>query len=94
MPAYEFEILNEATGKPIGTFTAVLPVDQRNDVSIRRVTVPRSVAISGGVHVPTQGEEVMRAFHKEEQRLGSRFKAGEFTKDQIKRAWSTPAPTE
>ena len=87
MPAYEYEIINEETGEVLGGYLAKLPVDQRDRISIRRVTVPRSVSISGAAAAPSQASEVLAGYHKQEQKHGSRFKS-EFSADQIKKAWA------
>lgn len=87
MPSYEFEILNEETGEPVGKLVAVLPVEQRDKLRIRRVTVPRSVSISGVAPAPSQGAEVLRGYRKQEEKLGSRFRS-EFSADTIKKVWA------
>lgn len=86
MPSYEFEIVNEDTGKPIGVLDVVLPVSQRDKLRLRRVTVPRSVSISGAATVLSPGQQVLRGFYKEECKHGSRFDP-EFSPKQIKEAW-------
>jgi hypothetical protein len=86
MPTYEYEIVNERTGEVLATHIARLPVEQRDRVIIRRVKVPRSVSIAGAAAAPSQGGEVLAGYHKQEQKLGSRFRS-EFTPAQIKQAW-------
>ncbi|HEY8903439.1 MAG TPA: hypothetical protein VIM48_07010 [Chthoniobacterales bacterium] len=78
--------MNEATGEILATYIANLPVEQRERVVIRRVKIPRTIAIGGSVAAPSQASEVLAGYHRQERKLGSRFKS-EFTANQIKRAW-------
>lgn len=86
MPAYEYELVREDTGERIAAVTAIVPVDARDRLVLRRKTVPRSVAISGSA----PNERALRAsalngYKKLEEKHGSRFKS-RFTAEQIKRA--------
>jgi hypothetical protein len=88
MPAYEFELFNEATGKVVVTLPVILPVAQRDKLRLRRRTVPRSIAVSGAAADPhDQSRNVLRSYHRQEEKLGSRFRSA-FTKDQVRRAFN------
>jgi len=70
-----------------------LPVDKRNDpVRIKgelfeRREVPSRVTVLQG-HLPPGGaRDTLKAYYSQEQKMGSNFRS-EFTKDQIKKAWS------
>jgi hypothetical protein len=72
------------------------PVDDRNKpiVLARVKTVPDRVGILG--FEPTESESfdtgIVKALYRKEEREGSRFKCGEFSKAQLKKAWmETPA---
>ncbi len=89
MPAYDFELVN-GRGEVLTVVTLVLPVAKRDRVKLRRRTVPGRVTIAGAAADPlAQGSEVLRSYHKQEEKLGSRFKSAH-TAEEIKRAWSTP----
>lgn len=90
MPAYEFEVVNEASGETLATLTLPLPIEQRDNVTIKRRTVPRSVAVAGVAGDPfDQGKRVLEGYRRAEEKMGSRFKS-EFTPDQVRRAMALP----
>lgn len=88
MPLYEF--YNEETG-----LSLLVPrrVEDRNEpLEFTRITVPSTIVIHG--FEPSEAESfddtILKKFHRIEERDGSRFRCGEFTKEQIKRAWTDP----
>jgi hypothetical protein len=88
MPLYEF--YNEETGMRL-----LVPrkVEERNrPLEFARVTVPSTISIHG--FEPSEAEafdeNILRQFHRKEEKEGSRFACGEFTKTQIKEAWTNP----
>lgn len=88
MPLYEF--YNEETG------TRVLvqrKVEERNaPLAFIRVNVPTTITIHG--FEPTDAEvfdaNILKKLYRKEEQEGSRFQCGEFTKRQIKEAWTSP----
>jgi hypothetical protein len=66
-------------------------VDDRNKPIVlnRDKTIPDRVTIHG--LEPTESETfdngIVKALHRKEEREGSRFKCGEFSKAQLKKAW-------
>lgn len=91
MPAYHYDVVN-ADGKIVASVAAVLPVDERDQVVLVRRTVPDSINIGAAPSPMNQAAEVMRGYHRLEEKHGSRVDGllGEFTPKQIKEAWSTP----
>jgi len=89
MPAYEFDLVNQITGEVIHTIPVVLPVDERNALVCKRREIPRSLVVAGSSTGNNQSAEVLNGYYQKELQEGSRFKSS-FTKDQIKKAWSTP----
>jgi hypothetical protein len=67
------------------------PVDDRNKPIVlnREKTIPDRVTIHG--LEPTESESfdsgIVKALHRKEEREGSRFKCGEFSKDTLKKVW-------
>jgi hypothetical protein len=86
MPAYDFDLLLEG-GEVLATVPVILPVEARDRVFLRRRTVPGSISLAGAATDATaQGREVMKDYHKLEEKHGSRFRSG-FKPEEIKRAW-------
>ena len=88
MPIYEYT--NRRTGE---TVMLRIPVEKRNDlVKVKgqifdRQEIPSRITVLGG-HLPPGGaNDVMKGYYSEEQKQGSNFKS-EFTKNEIKKAWS------
>lgn len=86
MPFYEF--YNEETGLRI---MVQRPVEERNQpLPFIRQTVPSTITIHG--FEPTGAEAfdatILKKLHRKEEREGSRFRCGEFSKQQLKDAWS------
>jgi hypothetical protein len=87
MPAYRYEIIDERSGGVLQEATIVCPVDLRDRVVLRRVTVPDRVTVAGSAENPHDAKKSnLKAYHAQECKHGSRFKS-RFTKDQIKKAW-------
>lgn len=68
-------------------------VEERNKpLAFTRITVPSTITIHG--FEPSEAEAfdktMLRNFYKKEEKEGSRFRCGEFTKQQIKDAWTDP----
>lgn len=86
MPAYEYELVREDTGKVIVALTVIVPVDLRDRVKLRRRTVPRRVIVTGHArNERTEESSALAGYRRLEDKHGSRFKS-RFTPDQIKRA--------
>ena len=92
MPTYEYELVNRRTGAVVARAAAALPVEERDDVKLRRVPVPRGIVIAGAAQDPCeQSHQVLTAYRRAEVRHGSN---GEFfrrighTPEQIKRVWA------
>lgn len=96
MPIYVFEAED-------GTrIEEVRPVERRNEALVirgkrfRRVTAPQSLAVLGHASHPvlgrSQADRIQKAYHKLEEKQGSRFTGAEFSKKDINRIWSQPPP--
>ena len=88
MPLYEF--YNEETGMRL-----LIPrkVEDRNEpLAFTRITVPSTITIHGFEPTPAEDfdNSILKKLHRKEERDGSRFQCGEFTKQQIKDAWTNP----
>jgi hypothetical protein len=87
MPLYEYS--DPETGVRI---EIQRKVDDRNKpiVLVRSKTVPDRIAIYGTGPTPDQefNKSILDGWYAREQEQGSRFNGGEFTKEQIKAAWS------
>jgi len=88
MPFYEF--YNAETDTRL-----MVPrrVDDRDKpLEFHRITVPSTIGIHG--FEPSDAEAfddtILKKFHRKEEQLGSRFQCGEYTKQQIKDAWTNP----
>ena len=88
MPLYEFH--NEEMGMKLLVQRKV--EDRDKPLAFTRVTVPSSITIHG--FEPSEEEafdaSILKQFHRREEREGSRFSCGEFSKRQIKEAWTSP----
>ena len=87
MPLYEY--YHPATGECVETFRSVAERDLVPQSGFVRRTVPsRLGVVAAAAHLapPSMREGVLRGYHQQEQREGSRFRSG-FTKAQIKAAW-------
>lgn len=88
MPAYEFEFRNEETGAVLGSATIICPVGDRDKIAAHRVSVPRSVSISGGAaDTPNENRDMLKTFHRLECRKGSKLRL-QHSPETIKRAFS------
>lgn len=87
MPAYAYTLLNAETGELLGEVTLATPVESRDMVRIVRRMVPERIAIGGTAKGVVERNNMLRAYHRKEEREGSRFKSA-FTKQQIKEAWT------
>lgn len=92
MPLYEYR--DDVTGLSVEMRR---PVEDRNKpiVLTRSKSVPDRVSILG--FEPSDAESydtgIIKALHRKEEREGSRFKCGEFSKAQLKKAWLESPPT-
>jgi hypothetical protein len=88
MPLYEFH--NEEFGANIAVPRKV--EDRDKPLVFTRVTVPSTIVIHG--FEPSEAEAfdttILKQFHRKEEKEGSRFQCGEFSKRQIKDAWTNP----
>ena len=88
MPSYEF--YNEETGLKLMVCRRV--EDRDKPLHFARITVPSTITIHG--FEPSEAESfdqtIIQKLHRKEERDGSRFQCGEFTKQQIKDAWTSP----
>lgn len=90
MPIYEY--MNRRTGEMMMVRVSVA---ERKDRMIKdgqvfeRLTVPSSVTVLKGHAALGEGNDVLKGYYRQEQKLGSRFKS-EFHHETIKKAWSTP----
>lgn len=93
MPAYEYELIHEETGKQVAAVTVVLPVDARDGIVLRRRSVPQRVIVTGHARNEIQEKaSALTGYRKLEEKLGSRFRS-KFTAEQIKAAHATsPSP--
>ena len=92
MPLYEF--YNQETRTRI---LVQRKVEERNKpLSFIRITVPSTISIHGFEPTPAEDfdESILKKFHRKEEQEGSRFQCGEFTKQQIKDAWTNPVRDE
>ena len=95
MPAYEYDICHAQTGEPLVRVTVRVPVADRDKLFLARLTVPKTVTVTNTAPGKLdQASEVMAGYRREEERVGNnrefRSRLGEFTPEQIKKAWSTP----
>lgn len=90
MPVYDYEILDPVTGDVLETVSIPRLIEARDRISLRRCTVPNSIAIAGAARLPTQRDEVLSGYYREECRHGSRFRSS-YTKKQIADIWSAPS---
>jgi len=90
MPLYDYRSRDDHL-----VVTLLRSVDDRNlpvwygGQPLERVTVPDRIGVivgSGRTELPRQGESVLRGYHEEECKHGSRFRS-EFTPKQIREAW-------
>jgi hypothetical protein len=87
MPAYEYDLVEPGTDLVLGTVTLIRPVESRDQVRLRRRSVPRQVCVRGHARNPQDAaQQVVAGYHKLEQRHGSRFKS-RFSADQVKAAY-------
>ena len=88
MPIYEF--YNEETGTHVLVQRKV--EDRNKPLHFERRTIPASLVIHG--FEPSEAEtfdsQILRNLHRKEEKEGSRFQCGEFSKQQIKDAWTDP----
>lgn len=90
MPIYEYS--DAGTGVVI---ELQRPVSDRNKpiVLTRTKTVPDRISIHG--LEPSDGDKfdakILKAYHKKEEKEGSRFNGRGHTKNQIKKAWTDKA---
>lgn len=92
MPAYQYELLHSGTGAILSRITVVVPVAERDDVTVRRQPVPSSIGIAGAARDPGQSSnQVLEAYKRLENRIGNnrefRRRIGH-TPETVKRAWS------
>lgn len=86
MPFYEF--YNEETGLRL---MVQRPVEERNKpLDFIRITVPSTITIHGFEPTPAENFDntILKKLYRKEEKEGSRFQCGEFTKRQIKDAWT------
>lgn len=87
MPLYEFH--NEELGMKILLQRKV--EDRDKPLNFTRITVPSTIVIHG--FEPTEAQDfdstILKKLHRKEEREGSRFQCGEFSKTQIKEAWTS-----
>ena len=66
--------------------------DRDKPLEFHRITVPSTISIHG--FEPSEAEtfdnQILRKLYQKEEKEGSRFACGEFTKKQIKDAWTDP----
>ncbi len=87
MPLYEY--YHPATGECVEAFRCVAKRDLAPQSGFVRRAVPSRLGfVAGATHLvaPAMREGVLRGYHRQEQREGSRFRSA-FTKAQIKAAW-------
>ena len=88
MPIYEF--YNQETGVSLNVHRRV--EDRDKPLAFVRNQIPATISIHG--FEPSEAEafdaSILKQFHRREEKEGSRFQCGEFTKRQIKEAWTSP----
>ena len=86
MPVYEFECpqhdLTVDVHFPVGTAP--------DEIVLRRVRVPRTIATVTGARPPTGGEQMLAGYKKLEERGQLSARPGSFTPAQIKAAAALP----
>ena len=92
MPLYDYEITAAGTDEVLAVISLSRPVKERDAITIRRRTVPDSVAIAGSAaNSRAPGRQVLDAYRRIEQRVGS---SSEFHRrlghrpTAIKKAWA------
>lgn len=88
MPLYEYS--DPETGIRIEISRKV--EDRNKDIVLKRTkTVPDRISIYGLDPTPSQqhDKEVLAGWYRQEQLQGSKLNTAEFTKEQIKQAWTT-----
>lgn len=95
MPSYEYELIDGETGRVLVCLPVLVPVAKRDAVRLRRRTVPRTVTIAGAATAPDDAQQcTMKGYHRQEEKLGSRFKSA-YSADEVKRSFkikpATPA---
>jgi hypothetical protein len=92
MPAYDYEIINTATGAVLSRLTLPMPVTERDAITVRRHAVPETIGVAGAARDPSlPGNQVLAAYKRIEQRVGNnaefRRRIGH-SPETVKRAWS------
>lgn len=87
MPLYAYT--DEETGVTIELNRKVEDRD-KPIVLVRASKVPDRITIHGLEPSPEQDfdTKILKAYYRKEEKEGSRFNGGEFTKSQIKKAWT------
>jgi hypothetical protein len=91
MPLYEYEAVNRR-GEVLMRFSLPLAVEDRDDVTVRRAPLPRSLSVLSAAPNTEQrvANDVMNAYRRIEQRLGNnrdfQRRIGH-SADQVKAAW-------
>ena len=88
MPLYEYS--DPETGVRIELRRAV--EDRNKPIVLTRIkTVPDKVSIHGFALTPDQAfnGDILKGWYRQEEKHGTRLLTGEFTKEQIKQAWTT-----
>lgn len=92
MPVYRYEMIN-TEGKVLGSTEIYVPVEDRDAIALRRVEVPDQIRVTGFAPSKEQDfdQKILKGYHQKECREGARFQS-QFSKDRIKKAWSSPQP--
>jgi hypothetical protein len=90
MPCYQFDLI-APSGSVLATVTLPLPVAERDQVILRRRSVPDSVGLAGCTADPARPDrQILAAYRRIESRLGNNREFHRrigHTPAQIKRAW-------
>jgi hypothetical protein len=91
MPIYEYH--DDVTGLTIDLRRPVADRD-KPIVLTRASNVPDRISIYGfdGTAEQIYDAGIVKALHRKEEQEGSRFRCGEFTKTQLKKAWMESHP--
>lgn len=97
MPLYSFTVVDTKTGEVVHRFDVPLAVAERDNLQLRRSSLPERLAISGSAQNPHEGgNEYMRAVRNYELRHGTtafRRNVG-YDPVTVKMAAALPAPSE